>query len=88
MEDAPNERLNEQIEKAEKLQDLLLEDLIRVAEAKELSSADRVLIYRMLRENGWSLDPSKLPQKAKDLLAKQVAFDEDLDGEPTLRMVK
>jgi len=87
MEMSPEAKRNAQIEKADLLKDLLLDDLVNQARAGNLSSADRVLIYRMLRENGWDLDPSKLPKSAKEMLTRQVKFDDDLDGEPHLKVI-
>lgn len=87
MEQAPDDRKRKQIELAEKLQDLLLEDFIRLANDKALTSTDRAILYRMLRDSGWDLDPAKLSQSARDLLTKAVAFDEDLDGEPRLKVI-
>lgn len=89
MDHSPAAKTAEQADKVIELQDLLLDDFIRLAKDKLLTSTDRAVLYRMLRDNGWSLDPSKLPQKVRDLLTRQVQFDEDLesDAPPKLKVV-
>jgi hypothetical protein len=47
------------------------------------TSTDLATLARVLLQNGWSLDPKKLPKGLQSLVSK-VEFDED--GRPKLRM--
>lgn len=87
MNPTPEAKTAEQVEKFTRLQDLLLEDLTRLFEGGEVTAADRRTVYQMLRDNGWSLDPAKLPQSVKNMLTKHVAFDEDLEGDTKMRLI-
>lgn len=78
----------EQISKAEKLQDLLLQDFINLAESGGLSATDRATLVRFLQSNGWDLDPARIPQSLKDKLTKSVRPDEDLEAETGERRLK
>lgn len=71
----------DQVALAEKLQVLILEDFVRLAVAGELSPTDRATIVRLLTANGWSLDPTRLPQELQDKLTSHLRFDKDLDEE-------
>lgn len=55
-----SESLEDNKKSLEKLQSLFLNDLIRLAEAEELTPTDRRTIYTMLREAGWKPDLSAL----------------------------
>lgn len=78
----PNIPDQEQVEKARVLQDLLLEDLIRLFESgsENISAADRKLVYTICKDNGWSLDPSMVPQDLQDRLTSAISAA-DLDAE-------
>jgi hypothetical protein len=75
------ERQEAQVKKAEKLQDLLLEHWTRMAIDGTLSATDCATIARLLSANGWTLDPSQLPQDLRSKLTSNVKFDDDLDIE-------
>lgn len=77
-----------QIIKAERLQDLLLDDFTKLAESGGLSATDRATLVRFLSDNGWDLDPARIPQSLKDKLTKSVRPDEDLEAETGERRLK
>lgn len=63
------QKLKEQQEIAAELQMALLKDLKTVFETPgKATAADRMVLYRILRDNGWNLDPSKLPKELQDLV--------------------
>ena len=68
-----------QLQLAEKLQVLLLEDFERLANDGLLTPTDRATLARLLTQNGWSIDPSAMPQGLKDKLTSIVRFDDELD---------
>lgn len=72
----------EQVSKAEKLQTLLLLTYERRLERGTLSDTGLAALQRLLDANGWSLDPSRLPQTLKDKLTSKVSAEDldDLDG--------
>lgn len=72
-----------QIVKLEKLQDLILDDLIEAVENHTATATDRATIIRLLQSNGWSLDPAQLPTDLKDKLTSKVKFDEGLSPDET-----
>lgn len=80
---------NEQLDKAEKLQDMLLDSFIELFKDKAETAADRATLLKMLKENGWSLDPSRLPQSLKDklTLSDPSVLDEDDDIVGTIAKV-
>lgn len=59
---------NKQLDKAEALQDLLLDSFINLFKTNGETAADRATLAKLLKENGWSLDPSRLPQTLQDKL--------------------
>ena len=70
-----------QVKKAEQLQDLLLDDLIKMFEAGEATSTDRATLAKLLRDNGWSVDASQVPQELKSQLTSSIQAEEDIpDG--------
>jgi hypothetical protein len=83
-----NDKKKEQIDKAEKLADLLLDNWIKLAENGSITSTDSATIARVLMANGWTLDPTQIPQPLFDKLTSKVAFDADeQDGEARPRLV-
>jgi hypothetical protein len=68
---------NKQREIVERLQLKWLERMEQLLDDGELSSTDAATLYRFMSDNGWSLDPSKLPQSLKDKLTDKVEFDEE-----------
>lgn len=68
---SPEEKLVEQrrqIEQAERLQRLILDDLERCLNDKTATATDRATIIRLLKDNGWTLDPAQLPSNLKAML--------------------
>ena len=84
------EAIPEQVEKAKKLQDLWLDEMIAMLKGeKECSATDRATIYRFLHDNGWTVDPSNMPAGLKDMLTSRVNFsEEDAEEEARLAVVK
>ena len=70
-----------QVDKAEQLQDLLLNDLIKLFEDGAATSTDRATLARLLKDNGWSVDPSMVPQDLKDKLTSKIAPGDDIDDD-------
>jgi hypothetical protein len=76
------DRKQKQIDIAERLQDLLLAEFERKLESGELSDTGLSTLSRLLMQNGWTIDPSRLPHGLKDKLTQSHdpnAFDEDDD---------
>jgi hypothetical protein len=57
---------DQQMKLMERLKIALLEDFMRLYEEGKLSPTDRRTIFQMLKENGWTLDPSRIPQSLVD----------------------
>jgi hypothetical protein len=87
MADEQNEdkkaKQQEQIGKVEQLQDLLLDDWIAAIKDKRATATDRATIARFLVQQGWSVDPSQIPQELRDVLTSRRRFDEDLSDDET-----
>lgn len=81
------EPLKEQFEITERLQLKMLERWEKLLDDGELSPTDAATLTRFLSQNGWVLDPAKLPQSLRDKLTSKVGFDSDLAEEPKLRVV-
>ena len=69
----------EQVDKAEQLQELLLDDLIKLFKEGEATSTDRATLARLLKDNGWSVDPSMVPQDLRDKLTSKIAPGDDIE---------
>lgn len=80
-------RKQRQIDIAERLQQKWLERMEYLLDSGEITSTDMATLARVLLQNGWSLDPSDLPQSLRDKLTKRVSFDDDLDGELNIRVM-
>lgn len=70
---------NAQLDKAEALQDLLLDSFMELFKTKSETAADRANLIKLLSSNGWSIDPSRLPQTLQDKL--QTLPPPDLDDD-------
>lgn len=80
-------RKQRQIDIAERLQQKWLERMEYLLDSGEITSTDMATLARVLLQNGWSLDPSDLPQSLRDKLTKRVSFDDGLDGELNIRVM-
>lgn len=58
----------EQREVADRLQGKWLLHMERLLDNGTISSTDMATLSRWLMANGWSLDPSKMPQKIRSLV--------------------
>lgn len=69
----------DQIRIVERLQAKLLERFEHLLDTGEMSATDAATLVRLLSQNGWTLDPTALPQGLKDKMA-----DLDIDfGDPS-----
>jgi predicted DNA-binding ribbon-helix-helix protein len=59
-----------QIEIAERLKLKVLEHLEKKLDDKEINATELASAIRLLSQNGWSLDPTRLPQRLKDKLTE------------------
>jgi hypothetical protein len=69
----------EQIDIAERLQGKWLLHMERLLDSGTITSTDLATLGRLLMANGWSLDPSKLPEGLRNKLIDEIgadAFDE------------
>ena len=71
----------DQVDKAEQLQELLLDDLIKLFKDGEATSTDRATLARLLKDNGWSVDPSMVPQELKEQLTSKIAAGDDIEDD-------
>lgn len=72
---------NNQIELAERLQEALLKRFETLIAEESDSPTDRATLARLLSQNGWSLDPSSLPQSLRDKVADSVNPTDGVDEE-------
>jgi hypothetical protein len=75
---------NQQMTKAEKLQDLWLDAMIAKLEDGSATSTDFATLLRFLENNGWTVDPTKIPSDLKDMLSSQVSFDDPVEDDAVL----
>jgi hypothetical protein len=69
---------------ADKLGVLLLQDFLKLASEGGLTPTDRKTLYQMLKEGGFSLDPSRLPDDLRGMMLcdpTEDLKDEDEDNE-------
>lgn len=59
----------EQIELAKRLQMYWLEEMENRFKAGEITSTDMATLARVLMRNGWTLDPSQLPEDLREKLS-------------------
>lgn len=65
----------EQLDVAERLQGKWLLHMEKMLDAGTITSTDMATLCRWLMANGWSLDPSKLPQPLRDKLIDAIGAD-------------
>lgn len=65
MEDTAREK---QIARSERIQDLLLERWEKLLVEGTISPTEAGVVAKVLSQNGWSLDPSKLPTGIREKL--------------------
>lgn len=81
------EDLQRQIEITERLQMKLLDRFEKALDEGTITSTDMATLTRLLSQNGWSLDPSKLPQNLRALLTSHVD-PEELDDEQVIPITR
>jgi hypothetical protein len=68
----------EQFEIAERLQTKWLRRMEVMLDSGDITSTDMATLYRFLSDNGWVVDPDKLPETLKQKLTKaDVSFADD-----------
>lgn len=67
--------MSEQTDLAERLQMKLMERFERLLDTEKMSPTDSATLARLLTQNGWSFDESRLPKNLRDRLTKDVEFD-------------
>lgn len=73
----------QQIDLAEQLQAMLLEAYATKLEKGELSDTGLSSLQKLLMQNGWQLDPTRVPQGLRDKLTARVdPKDVEDDDEP------
>ena len=65
-----------QLEIAGRLQTKWLEHMEKLIDNGQITPTDMSTLERFLRNNGWSLDPARLPKGLRDKLTSHVATDE------------
>lgn len=71
---------DEQLTLTEKLQGWLLQEYESRLESGDISDTGLSSLQKLLMQNGWSLDPSRIPQGLRDKLTSKVdptGFDDD-----------
>lgn len=81
---APKEQ---QVELAEELQMLLLQEFKKRFRSGEITSTDLATLSRLLIQNGWTLDPADLPQDLRDHITREVSFDEDIEKDSDIQVI-
>ncbi len=68
--------MSEQTNLAERLQTKILERFETLLDEGKLSPTDAATLARLLTQNGWSFDETRLPRNLRDRLTKSVEFDD------------
>lgn len=80
----------QQVEIAEALQLQLLQWFKDHMESEQMTATDRATLARLLMQNGWTIDPAKLPEELRNKLTTDLR-PEDFDDEeqtPSLRIAR
>ncbi len=67
-----------QVEQGQRLQKLLLDEFERMLTEGTMNPTDRSTLVRFLKDNGWTIDPSMLPDSLKGMV-KLPAVDEEIE---------
>ena len=67
--------MSKQSDIAERLQEKLMSRFETLLDEGKMSPTDSATLARLLTQNGWSFDESRLPKHLKDRLTKDVEFD-------------
>lgn len=76
----------EQVELGKRLQKLLLESYEKALKDGTATAADRAALGRLLRENGWSIDPDDIPQSIRQYLPTSVDPTQFSDDDPDVEV--
>ena len=74
-----------QVEIAERLQKKWLERMEAMLDDGTITSTDRATLYRFFAQNGWTVDPKKMPKGLRDKLTTDVT-EEELEDDGILPM--
>lgn len=73
---------DQQVQIAERLQLKWLQRMETLLDAGEITSTDMATLVRFLMANGWTLDPTRLPEKLRNKLTTGVSpLDFENDGD-------
>lgn len=78
----------EQIALAEELQGMLLKEYKRRLETRTISGTGMASLQKLLKDNGWNLDPAHLKQELRDLLTTEVDPDELDDDDDVIDLAR
>jgi hypothetical protein len=78
---------DEQVSLAEVLQAKWLKQMDKMFDAGTITSTDMATLARVLLANGWSLDPSKLPEKLRNKLIDSEELNASFEELP-VRLVR
>lgn len=77
-----------QLAQVERLQELWLDEMVKRIESGTATSQDLATLARFLGNNGWSLDPSKLPESLQSKLTSPISAEELDDAVIPIRKVQ
>lgn len=69
-----------QIEIVERLQTKLLERFETLIDAGEITSTDMATLCRLLTQNGWNIDPARVPKGLLSKLTQHISPEELAGG--------
>lgn len=72
--------MSEQIERAQRIQDKILQRFETLLDSGEINATELATCVRLMMANGWTFDPTRLPQKLQDKLTSLVdpsEFEDD-----------
>lgn len=77
--------MSDALEVAERLQQKWLKRMEEMLDDGTITSTDLATLYRFFAQNGWTVDPKKMPKGLRDKLTTDVT-DEELAEDGILQM--
>lgn len=71
--------IKQQVAIAERLQLKWLERMEKLLDEGSITSTDMATLAKVLRDSGWTLDATKLPEKLRNKLTSEVSPEELVD---------
>lgn len=71
--------IKQQVAIAERLQLKWLERMEKLLDEESITSTDMATLAKVLRDSGWTLDATKLPEKLRNKLTSEVSPEELVD---------